>query len=395
MAKINKRLDSGRMNNAQDGDNVAEAHAEFETALAKIFGIPEGVDIRNAIFTEVDSTGGIFLMRYKTETVKLANGSPGIMFKDGNKVKKLTFAGSKIAIWERIRGRWSRLFDYEDVEEPALTEHTDVSIDTMEPNWIVGTTDGEKFVLRPPEAAGDGVSNFIELTEADDFNNGGSPPALDKVGRILCVKSTKKLGAFEDPANEPQQYAWAWATNQTLPLVGMAGNPPPDEEGMALIKSWDVSMHDMDINSETGDQSYVIRPTTFNGVVRGGFELTEPGVYRVRLNCSKYSNDINLAILWKIVPSKGVNYFPPGYNRKANPFYWKYPGVNVDVPADWETSQLAAIRGSTYDPYESSTNLGACYIIASQPSLKFGIKAGTASTNTVNCTFEAEIVRII
>ena len=130
-----------RLSDDDDGPDVSDGHRALEAALSEIFSIEDGVDITQAIFgtpssTEqatgrtvgVNSSGQIWMLRYKSESVAVdGRDGMGLDFTDGDKRKRLTFVNSQVAVWEETSAdTWEEIFNLETTEDGKLSELADV-----------------------------------------------------------------------------------------------------------------------------------------------------------------------------------------------------------------------------------------------------------------------------
>lgn len=367
-----KTLNRLRVTDDSDGVDVVDGHAALEEAIGNIFGINDKVDISKAIFTTVRADGGIWMLRYKNDSVLGAADSAGIEFNDGIERKKLCFAGSKIGIWRYIESddSWELEFDYEDVTEPTLLSKTDVAPTAIVANKVLGTTDGSKFVFRPPTAVEDGVDEFKDFTECTEFNGG---TVLNHVGKLVGVKSATQLGQFPTGDGTTSRYALLRAASQMLAHVNIEGTPAAGSD-WTRIGPWIQTHHD------PLSGSYYIQPDTYGGVSRAGFTFDVAGVYKLSVGCQKRDSGAHRHIIWKIDGSEDCSQFPPKLKLDANPYYWREP--LFATPSDWETSRITALTRSDADaPY--AWNQSAFVIIRNPTTIAISMGSGDPVTRAL------------
>ena len=119
----------GEVSDEADGPDLALAHQELELAIGGIFGIPDKVNIADAVFAQPDvpgsavtADGQIWMLRYKSEqVVSNVQDASGIEFYDEGERKRIVLVDSKIQIFKQLaNGSWGYVLDLELVDAEIL-----------------------------------------------------------------------------------------------------------------------------------------------------------------------------------------------------------------------------------------------------------------------------------
>jgi len=213
---VSKNVDIAdrRVEDTTSGKEYVLAHNQTEADIADIFGIPKGTNITGSILGTVGADGGITLIRFKRDgPVGSVDDSPGIEFRDGIKTKRISFAGSKIQVWEKDGTTWEAQHDYEDQSEPSLISKEDV-VDYYSRGKVLGVSlfpvNGRYvFLYYSTDYLEGGATNLKEMSDVS-INSGDLNAVIGfyKSGLLLGVNSDKVNPKFTllQPPEDRREY---------------------------------------------------------------------------------------------------------------------------------------------------------------------------------------------
>lgn len=316
----------GEVSDDAEGPDLTLAHKELEGAIGGIFGIPDKVEISEAVFSNPDvaspvtSSGEVFMMRYKSQqATSNARSASGIEFYDGDERKRLVFVNSKIQIFKQLADdSWENVIDLELVEEPTIVEYEDVQFQTLVTGdvgkAIAVATDPAKFALVDNAVPASGAQTFLELADVPEAKwqpvFGGGPPYKDSIkGNAVMYGATDKLwpGIVDDP-----NFSF-WATAQ-----------PQEVRGLTWIANWAIGegSHD-DATVEAMNEDF---PAVF-------FPLT-PGIYKVNFQYAVTSSGGLTGLTEFRMRARHSSQWPSPHveRRKAKHFYFDDTGEDPPPP---------------------------------------------------------------
>ena len=375
-------LDDNRADTV-NGKTFVVAHNQLEQALSNIFGIELGKNITQSILGTVDSDGSFLTMRFTSgSSSSNPETQPGIIFDDGNAIKKITMVGSKVSLWVKSGSTWNRqAYDYEGDNEPALTDFTDCAIDTLVLNstarsgQIVGTisdtssgTEKIKFALTNNEIAEGGAQKFIDLNEVkaaiDSWRLRGSSTSFSpgKTGYLVSIAGANTLKPVPNPDDNSTRQSAAFSTKVSIP-----------KETFVVPSNWEA----MDSPDSFGQGGY-----------RATFELAR-GVYQCSMNLNvTQSPDTKGVFKWGMTGPIGfriLNGSPGHYITIPIPWYLK-PGGTVFGGYVTPINQLFTRNAKEY--------CGSCLIAMTE---SFGLVNAQVWQNgggTMQADLELSITRI-
>ena len=311
----------GEVSDEADGPDLSLAHQELEKALGGIFGIPDKIEISEAIFSNPDvsspvtSSGEIFMIRYKSrQPVSSIYGAPGIQFYDTEQKKRLAFVNGTIQIWKQLADNsWEQVIDLELVEEPEIKKYEDVDFGVLreidDGKVIAVSADPALFTLVDDAVPVSGAQNFNEL--ADVENAKWDPPYYEYTryasaikGHAAMVGDTEKIwpAAIEDPG------FWFWAKADPIYI--------PGPSSWKYITGWVIqegSHEDATVEDLSDD---------FPGVY---FPLSQ-GIYKINLQYSVPVSDGLIGETRFLIGCGNCHKWPPSTaSRKAKHFYFDRP----------------------------------------------------------------------
>lgn len=381
MAKLDvERL--GAVSDEADGPDLSAAHQELEVALGAIFGIPDKIDISQAIFSnpdvssDVTATGKIFMLRYKTDSV-VSDGKSGsgIEFYDGAERKRLTFVNSHVAIWREVTSNpetWAEVIDFEFEPDVAPTLGGDeplTDVDNMVAAYggssgaglVLAVGTHGKFTLVPNEVATTGAEEFTVLTDVSDkfstfLSYNFNPNTWGQGFKISADGSLLEPTDISSPDDDAFVAYAEVANGVSLGQVGILGNGD-----WTVIQNWNL-----DPNSSPS--ATVVEGA---GLPRAAFALLK-GVYRVSFQYAQtVVSTTGGPISFSIGALRGHLWPPVSLSRRAVQHQY-FNGESEDPMDDWVwTDQFS---------YHPKMDMGPFYVVVpdGDPVGLVGFRMGVA-----------------
>jgi len=342
----------GEVSDEADGPDLALAHEELEKAIGGIFGIPDKVEISQAIFenpdvgTAVSGDGQPWMLRYKTEHPVSSGGlGCGIEFYDEEQRKRLVLVDSKLQIFKQLsNGSWAEVINLELIDEPEISEYADVmeSIKNYDGagKVIAVSADDTKFTLVDDSVPTSGAQTFLELADVENIKwepayGGGTTYRQELIGHAAMVGATEKLwpGIVVDPN------FMFWAEADPVEVGG----------GWKYITGWKIgegSNADATVGDLSDDHPGVYFPLT-------------PGIYKINLQYSVPSSGGLTGKTEFRIGCGGCHKWPPATSHsKAKHFYFDRPDPPDDPPL-----QRTMTRWTELEEEGPGTDEGQTFIV--------------------------------
>lgn len=321
---VETKLVKDRLDNDDVGKDVVIAHNQLEEVLTNLLGVEAGKNVSTSVLGSVQADGSIAgVIKWKASGVA-ADGKvgSGIEFADATSKKRLVYVNSAIQVWEADDPSdedtdWSLVYDYEVVDEPNLTDMSDVNIGQKINGYVLAVQsmpNGDQVLVQKPNVvATDGAQDFRDLLDISQtffFWLTGRNFATSIIGHYVGINSTKDLAPFDGAGAQSENFT-ARSVNKAIGRVGIDG----------LGTGWTV------INWEAvsdGSTIALVSLTSYDGQSNAGIPLAG-GIYRVNVTYRPTTFVKDGFISWKVV---GAQEFPKGkWARQHNP-YERYDGLS-------------------------------------------------------------------
>jgi hypothetical protein len=343
MADEERKLDKSRMSDLSYGTDVVVGHNQLEAALQHILSIENAKIINKAVFGTVTSDGEVTLMRLNSKDPAAdPTAAVGFEFYDGIVRKRLVFTESRIQVWSADTPNdventsWTKVYDYEEVDEPNVGDMNDVVLGGLSDGKVLGWQQLENgsfaWVPVANQMATDGATDFLDLTDVSQYFQNLYGPGYGKLGYYVGVKDETMLHPVA--AGEVESAFFSWRSNIVIPgRVGWAG----------LGTEWEpVPWSTMESTST------ITSLTSFTGpdgdaIANAGVPLT-PGVWRVNVAYAMRNHVLNGFVSWKVV---GAQEFPQGQWARQHMAYKRVEAYYSPFAKIFETTdpQIAASGG--------------------------------------------------